>query len=407
MSEEAFNQLFPKEKKPEKPSTPSPTISQPEPVPTQPTPSFFSFDQPKTDVIQPQPKPEPTPKVEESVTQPETPAKVEPQPSSTVSTQMFSFDSSLQPQTTEPTSTPTSTEQPATTQTNEDFFTQMKQSVPETDEDDKIEFDEKDLKPIPSDQYVGKDKMIFGYKGSGKTVLALSELLEGKTYCCLSFDNQTKVVRDTIFGIGDDVCPVWDGMMFHNETNEKTKVESSEKAIKYVLAVLNGPIAEFKPDIIFIDGTEILLNVCEMYMRKRNRLGMVEGFKNRSLWKQRNMYLDQIYRTANKIAKEGVTCTAYIDIREVTTAAGEIKIEEPKWAGDIKTKSRIVIKVGSVEAEDNDSFYASVISSKLPEIPTQPKKLVGVCYRNGTFRVDGMKVLRRENLQPNKGGEKL
>ena len=249
--------------------------------------------------------------------------------------------------------------------------------------------EEFDLSPAHGEK--GFNKMIYGPKGGGKTVLAFSD--EG-TIACLSFDQQSQIIWEEFYK-KDKRITVFDAVRYFSEIDPQMKLDSSERTFRYVNALLDGPIAEMKPDIIVIDGTEILQQICEMTMRCRNNLGMSEGFKNLNLWKERNMYMNQVHRKATQIAKTGVTYTAYLTIKEVTTAGGEVRREEPKWAGDIEYKTQAVIKVEGETVKDGRVFYATVENSKLNKIPTSGRKIVGTVNGNGEVKLLGMKALER------------
>lgn len=351
---------------PSQPSAPTPT---PEPSQQQTQQTPFSPTQPQPVVQQPSP----------AVQQPVTP---QPTITSQPTTQTFNFNKTVEP-------TPSAAPEPPKTSF---LFTSVGKKT--KDEEEKF-----DLRPISSEEQQGIVKMIYGRKGAGKTVLALSELSDGMRYCCLSFDNQTKVIRDQIYKVGDEQCLVFDAMRYYTEETPELKLETSERTLRYIFSLLNGPIKDFQPDIILIDGTEIMNQICEGAMRYNNNISPFGGVEW-TYWKERNMYMNQIHRLSCQIAKVGVTYTAYVSVEEYHTAMGTKKREEPKWAGDIEYKARVTIKVEGDDGKDVRAFYATVENSKLPVIPTQPKKLVGQCFSNGTYRIGGIRVLRAQTLQP-------
>jgi hypothetical protein len=130
-----------------------------------------------------------------------------------------------------------------------------------------------------------------------------------------------------------------------------------------------------------------------MAMRASANIMPYEGIKNLNLWKMRNDFMNEFDRLATEIAKEGVIYTAYVDLKEVTTAQGEEKREGPKWAGDIEQKTRIVIKTEGETVRDGRIFSATVESSKIGLIPTAPKRIVGSVDKEGKVDFKGFKAL--------------
>lgn len=211
--------------------------------------------------------------------------------------------------------------------------------------------------------------MIYALKGHGKTGLAFS--FPGKI-ACVSLDRNSTRIKETLYN-SDERITVYDGIRYLKKTSSEDWMESAVESFNYICNLLDGPIKESKPDWIVIDGTEILIrDVCEMTMRCRCNLQAFEGFANLNLWKERNMYADQIHMLALKYAKRGVIYTAYIDTTTLKITGGHIVEEErePKWAANIKTQVGTVIFLKSEQTEDTREFWATVESSKNPKIRT-------------------------------------
>lgn len=244
----------------------------------------------------------------------------------------------------------------------------------------------------PAKEGEGHHKMIYGDKGSGKTVLAFSE--KGKI-ACLSFDLQSQIIAKDFPPFKEKNITVFDAVRYYSELDPEMKLESSERSLRYINALLDGPIKKLQPDWIVLDGTEIFTHICEMTMRARNNLQPFEGIRNLNVWKERNMYMNTIHRKASQVAKKGVIYTAYVRINTITTAQGETKREQPKWAGDIQYKTRVVIKVEAETMQDSRIFYATVESSKVTEIPTSGRKIVGTVGNDGEIDFKGLEPLKR------------
>jgi len=210
--------------------------------------------------------------------------------------------------------------------------------------------------------------MIYGLKGHGKTDLAFS--FPGKV-ACLSFDRKSLPIKVNRYK-NDERIKVYDAIMYMNKDSAENYLESCDKTFRYTNALLDHIAKNFEPDWVVIDGSDILSRICEMTMRYRNNLMPFQGIANRNLWKERNLYIDQIHNKSTKIARRGVIYTAYTDAHEIVKE-GEFIIKEdiPKWVGDIMTETDVVIKVESVrDKSGGQTFFATVESSKNKRIPT-------------------------------------
>ena len=293
-------------------------------------------------------------------------------------------------------SKPTATPEPTTSTTKlpEQTTTTVTSTPNETEKPvnplPQIPKEEFDLSPATEEK--GLNQMIYGKKGSGKTVLAFS--VEG-TIACLSLDQQSEIVWREFYN-SDSRITVFDAVRYYSEIDPQTKLDSASLTKRYIYDLLEKPIKDLKPDWIVVDGTEILNHIMEMAMRADQGLQPFEGPKNLNVWKVRNMFMNQIHRKATQIAKEGVIYTAYVDIQEVTTASGQSKREEPKWAGDIEYKTRVVIKVENETNRDGRVYYATVESSKVNYIPSSGRKIIGTIDGNGKVDFKGIGVLAKK-----------
>jgi len=249
--------------------------------------------------------------------------------------------------------------------------------------------EEFDISPASEEGGVGI--MIYGDKGEGKTALAFS--LPGKI-ACISLDQQSRIVWQEIYK-KDPRIQVWDGIRYYSELSPELLLESSDKTLRYLNFLLDTAIKDFQPDWVMIDGTEILSRICEMTMRNRNNKMPFEGIANRNLWKERNMYMNQIHHKAMNVAKQGVVYTSYIKQKEINEGGVERKIDRPKWAGDIELKTRVLIKVESETIKEGRNFYAIVESSKISFIPTSGRKIIGTVDNEGNVKNYGFSVLIR------------
>jgi len=237
-------------------------------------------------------------------------------------------------------------------------------------------------KQKPSSSGKNLSSMIYGKKGTGKTLTALS--LPGKIFA-ISLDQQTAIIHEDFYN-KDPRIEVWDGIEFFNSKDPETKLESAVKTVEYINWLLENPCKKFQPDWILFDGTERLSHVCEMAMRAQEKLLPYEGVKNRNAWKYRNDLINNFVQRATQIARLGVVYTAFTEIETVTTAMEEEKREGPKWAGDIEQKTQIVIKTTSTQIQNGRAFIAEVESSKVSCIPTGRKVVTGERMNSGEIQ---------------------
>ncbi len=233
---------------------------------------------------------------------------------------------------------------------------------------------EKPAEPVPEEEAElteakGTAKcnfMIYGLKGSGKTYLALSP--PGKI-ACLSFDKKSLPIKQYSFD-NDSRIKVYDAIALMNYGSPEGWTESADRTFKR-LNLLISKIAEWEPDWVVVDGSEILQRICEMTMRYRNNLMAFQGVANRNLWKERRMYIRQIHDRCFDAAKKGVVYTTYTAKDEIVRE-GEfiVKDDLPKWIDCIMWQTDTVIRTRSIQEKSGRKFYATIESSKYPPFKT-------------------------------------
>jgi len=210
--------------------------------------------------------------------------------------------------------------------------------------------------------------MLHSLKGGGKTHLALS--FKGKI-SALSFDRKTSKVWIKDYN-KDPRITIYDGIRYLRRKSPDEWLESAVESLYYIMQVLKDIEKNDQPDWILIDGSDILIGrICEMAMRFRNRFKAFQPFKW-DYWRERNMYVDQIYDECLRIAKYGVIYTAYVTDKAFTIKNGIIVEQKrlPKWAANLKTQVDTVIHIEGAQTEDQREFWATVESSKTPELKT-------------------------------------
>lgn len=224
--------------------------------------------------------------------------------------------------------------------------------------------------------------MIYARKGDGKTSLAFS--IPGN-HNCISFDNKSQAIKEQL----DDPARVVvkDGIRYIDESSPERKLESAHMNWRYI----NKLVDSFETrDWCDVDGGEIFHTMAEMVMRYKNNLMPFQGISNLNLWKERRMYIKQLFRACQRKAKKGVIWTAYVEKDEIIENGDFVsKKDVPKYIDVVLYETDCVIKcetkkdnVGKVE------FYATVESCKIPE-KVQREILGGVLKVGKQINVTG------------------
>lgn len=218
-----------------------------------------------------------------------------------------------------------------------------------------------DFKFEESEQSSKEVFCIYGKKGVGKTVLALS--FPG-TITALSFDKKTMMPKMNFFK-NDPRIKVFDAVKFYERgTDEKN--ESSEKTYNYVIFLLDE-IAKSKPDWILIDGVEIMSKIAEGVMRFRHKLSPYQGITNLNIWKERNDVVAQIHRRAVDACKKGVIYTTYTQLEEIVQEGSIVtRLEVPKYIDEVMWETDFVLHIinNFDEKTKKSKFMLRIVSSK-------------------------------------------
>jgi hypothetical protein len=228
------------------------------------------------------------------------------------------------------------------------------------------------IKPIPSngDFDFSPEKpeakhgvAIYGRKGEGKTSLSMS--FPG-IHVCFSFDKKSVLISENPENISR--VTVYDGFRYMDKSSPQAWLDSSEKTWKYLNALFKE--ITVKPDWVIVDGGEYFETTAEMVMRGRNGLMPFQGVANRSVWKERRMYLDQFYTMCMHLSKKGVIWTSYIDKDEIVQDGTlKTKVDVPKWVDVVLTFTDTLIKVDRETDKSGQKFFATIESSKWKVLP--------------------------------------
>lgn len=171
---------------------------------------------------------------------------------------------------------------------------------------------------------------IAGQKGVGKTTLAMSA--EG-TYLAFDFDGKTRRVWKQIFNM-DPRFTIFDGKsQIPKDLNEADLPSAGLRQhdeLKWLLeeARKRGPF-----DYVLWDGFEHMEKISELRMRAEAKIGAFDNFSNRSLWKKRKLFIQQLHELSRTVAKKGIIYVTFTKIEEITDEMGQSSIsrEVPRW----------------------------------------------------------------------------
>ena len=203
--------------------------------------------------------------------------------------------------------------------------------------------------------------LIVGDKGTGKTVTALS--FPGEV-CVLSFDRKAMPIKQ-FFYRGDRRIHVFD-IVKHVDWRPERITETAAKAFDVIDRVLEK-CRRLGADWIVVDGTEVMEQLAEMYMRHRHGLGPIEGIRNLNIWKERRWILRAVHNRALDAAKRGVVYTVYPTWSE-RIVGGEVvdRRQEPKWLEFILFETDVVLWTRFDES--TRQFLVEVRSSKVDHV---------------------------------------
>jgi hypothetical protein len=211
---------------------------------------------------------------------------------------------------------------------------------------------------------------VYGHKNNGKTTISYGIPHAGDKILVLSFDRKSTRPKDAPYIVnGKLTISVKDAIKYLDKSSEQRYIESAIKTHAFVLALLDQAKEKFDPDWVMFDGTEVMSGIMELVMRGRNNLKPFQGVANRSLWRERRQYIDDIHNRASQVAKKGVIYTMYSQKDEVIDKDGTVmkKVDIPKWIGSVMEETDIVVHAETKFENNKNVFYARVEGSKLPD----------------------------------------
>lgn len=211
---------------------------------------------------------------------------------------------------------------------------------------------------------------VYGHKNDGKTTISYGIPHPGDKILVFSFDKKSTRPKDATYIVAGNVTiKVIDAIQYLDKSSELKYLESSVKTHQFIISMLNQVKAKFGPDWILFDGTEVMSGIMELVMRSKNNLKPYQGIANRSLWRERRQYIDDIHKKAMDIASKGVIYTMYSQKDEIIDNDGTVlkKVDIPKWIGSVMEETDIVIHAETKFENNKKVFYARVEGSKIPD----------------------------------------
>jgi hypothetical protein len=199
-----------------------------------------------------------------------------------------------------------------------------------------------------------------------------------------SFDNKSTRPKDAKYITDAKVyIKVINAIKYLDKSGELKYLESSLITHNFILSILEQSKAKFAPDWVMFDGTEVMSSIMELVMRSKNNLKPYQGIANRSLWRERRQYIDDIHAKAMEIANKGIIYTMYSTKDEIIDNDGTItkKVDIPRWIGSVMEETDVVIHAESKFENNKKQFYAKVEGSKIPDK-----------YADGVYNVTGKRV---------------
>jgi len=195
----------------------------------------------------------------------------------------------------------------------------------------------------------------------------------------------------------------WEGMFSKNKriqiksfdqfiseaSGEAKKISSNEVFNATMKLMQNARKLEKKFEWGLFDGLQNLLLICEMRMRIEHEFGWIEGFAERTIWRVRTMFMNQILREAMKTFSKGVIFTSQDTVQKEIKGGKETGVvKQPAWKGKIK------------ELTQTELF----MSRDILDMPDGTKRMTfdatGVCKLSGWSGTQPVTVLEDEGTGP-------
>jgi hypothetical protein len=211
---------------------------------------------------------------------------------------------------------------------------------------------------------------VYGHKNDGKTTISYGIPHTGDKVLVFSFDNKSTRPKDAPYiTAGKLQIKVMNAVKYLDKSSEAKYLETSAVTHAYILSLLQQATTKFAPDWVMFDGTEMMSGIMEIVMRSKNNLKPYQGIANRSLWRERRQYIDDIHMKSMEVASKGLIYTMYSQKDEIIDQDGTVmkKVDIPKWIGSVMEETDIVVHAETKFENNRKVFYARVEGSKIPD----------------------------------------
>ena len=231
-----------------------------------------------------------------------------------------------------------------------------------------LKFRELQGKPYPLPNQPFFTQMIYGDKGTSKTTFALSVPGDILVLSYEDADNVELPIKRFFNSSPRFQIKGFD--QFVSEENGEIWKESSNLVFDLSMKILKILISKnIKFDWVVIDGYQRFTKIAEMKMRYKNNIGAFAGIKNRTIWNERMLYLNEYFRLVKKIAKYGVIFTSQNKMSEVKEDDGTVITKTPSWQGKLRDDASTVIYTSmntrTMGSKIVNTFYANVQNCKI------------------------------------------
>lgn len=211
---------------------------------------------------------------------------------------------------------------------------------------------------------------VYGHKNDGKTTISYGIPYPKDKILVFSFDNKSTRPKDAPYiTAGGLQIKVINAIKYLDKSSEQKYLETAAVTHAFIISMLQQAKEKFDPDWVMFDGTEVMSGIMELVMRSKNNLKPYQGIANRTLWRERRQYIDDIHMKSVEVANKGLIYTMYSQKDEIIDQDGTVmkKVDIPKWIGSVMEETDIVVHAESKFENNKKMHYARVEGSKIPD----------------------------------------
>lgn len=213
---------------------------------------------------------------------------------------------------------------------------------------------------------------VYGDKGTGKTTTTYGLIAPGSSVKVFSFDTNSVLPLELDYISEKNLnIEVLDSLRPFNRSTAEDMLRTSEIVCKWNTFLLDFIKEKDKKnntetDWIIVDGFEQFTEICENAGRFELNVDKYQGVPNPTVWKIRNMHIDNLHDKCVATAKIGVIYIMYPKTDTTLVRMGQVIETErtPKWVSKVMKESQIKIHTTSEFVKDNIRYFAIIESSK-------------------------------------------